>query len=95
MYEFLRILPMSIADLLNEWFESELLKAAIAASSMLASFVGPRQQGTATIFCVIKSAPPTARFAPLALSAAASAAFPRRSRSPLSNMARRFAPTAK
>ena len=47
MYEFLRILPMSTADLLNEWFENDLLKAALAASGMLASFVGPRQQGTA------------------------------------------------
>jgi len=46
MYEFLRFLPMSMADLLNEWFENEALKAAIAASSMLGSFVGPRQQGT-------------------------------------------------
>jgi phytoene dehydrogenase-like protein len=47
MYEFLRILPMSVSDLLNEWFESDLLKAALAGSGMLASFVGPRQQGTA------------------------------------------------
>jgi phytoene dehydrogenase-like protein len=47
MYEFLRILPMSAADLLNEWFENDLLKAVIAGSSMLGSFVGPRQQGTA------------------------------------------------
>jgi phytoene dehydrogenase-like protein len=47
MYEFLRILPMSVADLLNEWFESDLLKAALAGGGMLASFVGPRQQGTA------------------------------------------------
>jgi phytoene dehydrogenase-like protein len=47
MYEFLRILPMSSADLLNEWFEKDLLKAALAASGMLSSFVGPRQQGTA------------------------------------------------
>jgi len=46
-YEFLRILPMSIADLLHEWFENDLLKASLAASSMLGSFVGPRQQGTA------------------------------------------------
>ena len=46
-YEFLRILPMSMADLLHEWFDSDLLKASLAASSMLGSFVGPRQQGTA------------------------------------------------
>ncbi len=46
-YEFLRILPMSVADLLNEWFENDLLKAALAASGIHGSFVGPRQQGTA------------------------------------------------
>lgn len=46
-YEFLRILPMSMADLLHEWFDSDLLKASLAAGSMLGSFVGPRQQGTA------------------------------------------------
>ena len=46
-HEFLRILPMSMADLLHEWFDNDLLKASLAASSMLGSFVGPRQQGTA------------------------------------------------
>lgn len=45
-YEFLRILPMSVADLLNEWFENDLLKAGLAASGIHGSFVGPRQQGT-------------------------------------------------
>jgi phytoene dehydrogenase-like protein len=50
MYEFLRILPMSMADLLDEWFEGDLLKAALAGGSVLASFVGPRQQGTAFNF---------------------------------------------
>lgn len=50
MYEFLRILPMSIADLLNEWFENELLKATVAAGGLLGSFVGPRQQGTSYLF---------------------------------------------
>lgn len=45
--EFLRILPMSIADLLDEWFDNDLLKAALAGSGVRGSFVGPRQQGTA------------------------------------------------
>ena len=45
-YQFLRILPMSVADLLNEWFENDLLKAALAAGAIHGSFVGPRQQGT-------------------------------------------------
>ncbi|MGH7872169.1 MAG: phytoene desaturase family protein [Candidatus Binatia bacterium] len=47
MYEFLRVLPMSAADWLDEWFGNDLLKAALAASGILGSFVGPRQQGTA------------------------------------------------
>jgi phytoene dehydrogenase-like protein len=50
MYEFLRILPVSISDLLDEWFETDLLKAAIGATGLLGSFVGPRQQGTAFVF---------------------------------------------
>lgn len=49
-YEFLRVLPMSIADLLREWFENDLLKAGLAASGIFGSFVGPRQQGTAFNF---------------------------------------------
>ena len=47
MYEFLRVLPMSAADWLNEWFTNDLLKAALAACGILGSFAGPRQQGTA------------------------------------------------
>jgi phytoene dehydrogenase-like protein len=50
MHEFLRVLPMSVADWLNEWFETEPLKAAIGAGALLGSFVGPRQQGTAFLF---------------------------------------------
>jgi phytoene dehydrogenase-like protein len=50
MHEFLRILPMSVSDLVNEWFETELLKAALAASGILGSFVGPRAQGTSFAF---------------------------------------------
>src|SRR4029453_14268511 len=50
MYEFLRILPMSVADLLNEWFETDVLKASLAAGGILGSFVGPRAQGTSFVF---------------------------------------------
>ncbi len=50
MVAFLRILPMSIADLLHEWFEGELLQASIAAGALVGSFVGPRQQGTSYMF---------------------------------------------
>jgi phytoene dehydrogenase-like protein len=50
MYQFLRILPMSVSDLLNEWFETELLKAALAAGGIVGSWVGPRAQGTSFAF---------------------------------------------
>jgi phytoene dehydrogenase-like protein len=50
MYELLRILPMSVSDLLNEWFETDLLQSAIAGGGLFNSFVGPRQQGTAFLF---------------------------------------------
>jgi phytoene dehydrogenase-like protein len=50
MREFLRVLPMSIADLLNEWFESEALKAALAGQGIFGTLYGPRAQGTSFVF---------------------------------------------
>ncbi len=50
MREALRVFPMSIADLLNEWFETEILKATLAAPGILGAFAGPRAQGTACLF---------------------------------------------
>ncbi len=50
MEEALRILPMSIADLLAEWFETDALKGMLAASGILGTFLGPRAQGTSHIF---------------------------------------------
>jgi phytoene dehydrogenase-like protein len=41
-----RWLTMSVADLTDEWFESGLLKAAIAARAIFGNFVGPRSAGT-------------------------------------------------
>jgi len=45
--ELLRVLPMSVDDLLNEFFESPVVKAAIGASSVLNISWGPREAGTA------------------------------------------------
>ena len=50
MREFLRVLPMSIADFLNEWFESEALKAALAGQAVFGTLYGPRAQGTSFVF---------------------------------------------
>ena len=41
-----RWLPMSVADLVSEWFESDLVRAAIAARALVGTFAGPRSAGT-------------------------------------------------
>jgi phytoene dehydrogenase-like protein len=43
----LRVLPMPVADLLNEWFESDALKGAIAANGIRDITFGPMEAGTA------------------------------------------------
>ena len=47
MVELLRTLPMPVADLLDEWFEHDLLKGALGASGITHLFQGPRSAGTA------------------------------------------------
>jgi phytoene dehydrogenase-like protein len=42
MTELLRVLPMSVQDLADEWFESEVLKTAIAAAGVRDIRQGPR-----------------------------------------------------
>jgi len=46
MLEFLRIAPMCVADYLNEWFETDFLKAGLAAPALYGSFTGPWSAGT-------------------------------------------------
>jgi phytoene dehydrogenase-like protein len=45
--ELLRILPMPASDILNEYFESAAVKAAIGANSSLGVSFGPQESGTA------------------------------------------------
>lgn len=47
MMETLRLLPMSAAELLDEWFESSPLKGALAAGGIAGSSQGPMGAGTA------------------------------------------------
>src|SRR5262249_41057033 len=46
MLEFLRTLPMSVWELLDDCFESGLLKAAVAPSGMIGVRQGPGSGGT-------------------------------------------------
>lgn len=46
MMEIMRVTPMCVADWLNEWFSSDLLKAALAGPSIYNSYTGPWSPGT-------------------------------------------------
>src|SRR5438093_213141 len=49
----LRWLPMSVADLMHEWFESEPLCAAVGAGGILGAFLGPRSPGSAAVLLLL------------------------------------------
>jgi phytoene dehydrogenase-like protein len=48
--QMMRILPMSVSDLMDQWFESEAVKAAIAASALNNISLGPQESGTTYAF---------------------------------------------
>ena len=49
-FEYLcKLMTMSSADFLDEWFEFEPLKATMAASGIIGTFMGPRSPGSAYI----------------------------------------------
>jgi phytoene dehydrogenase-like protein len=47
MRDFFRLLPMSAADFLDEWFESDVLKGVLGAAAVTNAAHGPRSGGTA------------------------------------------------
>ncbi|HKW43784.1 MAG TPA: NAD(P)/FAD-dependent oxidoreductase, partial [Thermoplasmata archaeon] len=47
MQQMLRLPPMSVRDALNEWFETDLLKASLAVDALFGTFEGPWSPGTA------------------------------------------------
>jgi phytoene dehydrogenase-like protein len=50
MVDLMRVLPMSVAELLDEWFECDALKGALGAMGVLHIQQGPRSGGTAFRF---------------------------------------------
>ena len=44
-----KLMTMSSADYLDEWFECEPLKATKSASGIIGTFLGPRSPGTAYV----------------------------------------------
>jgi phytoene dehydrogenase-like protein len=49
LYDLTKLMTMSSADYLDEWFETEVLKATMSASGIIGTFMGPRSPGTAYI----------------------------------------------
>ncbi|MFQ5704688.1 MAG: phytoene desaturase family protein [Gemmatimonadales bacterium] len=48
-YALHKLMTMSSADFLDEWFETEALKATMSASGIIGTFMGPRSPGTAYV----------------------------------------------
>ena len=42
-------MTMSAADFVDEWFETDVLKATLSASGIIGTFLGPRSPGTAYV----------------------------------------------
>jgi phytoene dehydrogenase-like protein len=52
MYRLLRWGPMAVADLVSEFFETELLRATIAARGIFGTFLGPWSAGSALVLLI-------------------------------------------
>ena len=48
-YTLVKLMTMSSADFLEEWFETDALIATMAASGIIGTFLGPRSPGTAYV----------------------------------------------
>jgi phytoene dehydrogenase-like protein len=48
-YRLAQLMTMSVADLLDQWFETDALKATMAASGIIGTFLGIRSPGTAYV----------------------------------------------
>ncbi len=48
-YDLAKLMTMSSADFLDQWFETDVLKATMSASGIIGTFMGPRSPGTAYV----------------------------------------------
>ena len=58
-FNLLRWAPMAVADLAAEFFETELLRATVAARGIFGTFMGPWSAGTALVLLLRAAADPT------------------------------------
>src|SRR5207253_5789200 len=59
MYRLLRWGPMAIADLAAEFFETELLRATVAARGIFGTFLGPWSAGSSTVLLMRAASDPS------------------------------------
>lgn len=57
-FDLLRWGPMAVADLASEFFETELLRATVAARGIFGTFLGPWSAGTAMVLLLRAAADP-------------------------------------
>lgn len=60
IHRVLRWMPMAVADLVGEWFENELVRAAIAARALVGQSAGPWSAGTSSVLFLRAAADPHA-----------------------------------
>jgi phytoene dehydrogenase-like protein len=60
MYRLLRWGPMAVADLVAEYFDTELLRATIAARGIFGTFLGPWSAGSSLVLLIRAAADPHA-----------------------------------
>jgi phytoene dehydrogenase-like protein len=58
MYRLLRWGPMAVADLVAEWFETEVLRATVAARGIFGTFLGPWSAGSSAVLLLRAAADP-------------------------------------
>jgi len=58
LYRLLRWTPMSVADLVREWFDDELLRAALCARGVIGASLGPMSAGSSAILLMRAAADP-------------------------------------
>jgi phytoene dehydrogenase-like protein len=63
-YRLLRMAPMPVADLTEDWFETDILRAAIATRGVLGTNLGPRSAGTVATLLLDAARDPAAAGAP-------------------------------
>jgi phytoene dehydrogenase-like protein len=54
-HRLMRWIPTPVADLVGEWFESEPLRATVAAGGVLGSFLGPRSAGSSLVLLLLSA----------------------------------------